>query len=136
MRRLAIPCTLLAAATIAGCSGKTSPCTVNFVLDPNIYGTLLSPASGATAVPTSLGTLVFLAPGDFSIVLKPVGGSGGTVKTSPTALPSPYAAGAANFAVTVPTLQAGTTYEVGTLSDANECAGDLQFYQFGSFTTQ
>jgi hypothetical protein len=126
---------LFSAVTIAGCSGKATPCTENFILDPTVYGALVSPMNGATAVPASLGTLVFAAPADFSIVLKPMGGSGSTIQTSPTAVPSPYA-GTGDFAVTIPTLKAGTTYAAGALSDENQCAGDDTFRTFGTFTTQ
>ncbi len=134
--RLTLWCSLFAAVTIVGCSGKSTPCTVNFVLDPELGGDLVSPASGATAVPDSIGTLVVQAEGNFSIVLKANDGSGVTVQTTPTALPSAYIGTSGDYAVSVPTLQAGTSYAVGTLTNDNQCAGNFSFKNFGTFTTQ
>lgn len=99
-------------------------------------GDLVSPASGATAVPDSIGTLVVQAEGNFSIVLKANDGSGVTVQTTPTALPSAYIGTSGDYAVSVPTLQAGTSYAVGTLTNDNQCAGNFSFKNFGTFTTQ
>jgi hypothetical protein len=148
--RLAIHGVLLSALAIAGCSGNASngaPCDSQFFGSAGaISGVLVSPASGATGVPTSPQTLVFNAFADYSIVLESPNDAGtGPIQTTPTALPSgfptnppvsPQTGSGGYFAVSVPALAAGTTYAVGTLSDHNQCADDYTLRQFGTFSTK
>jgi hypothetical protein len=130
--------------TIAGCSsGNTTSCASPGFSEGGPSGALVSPAKGATGVPTSAQTLVFSELTQYAIVLKPTNGSS-NVQTTPTALPSQFQSNApgsggtvGDYAVSVPALSAGTTYTAGTLSDAlAQCAGDEQFFSFGTFTTQ
>ena len=146
VNRSAITIVFVAALIVAGCSGKSTPCNEVYVGSAGaISGVLISPASGATGVPNSFGTLVFNGLTDYQIVLEAIGGSStAPIETTPTALPSPYTNPSPGpgtgtngyYAVSVPLLNAATTYAAGTLSDANRCAGDEQFYQFGTFTTR
>jgi hypothetical protein len=107
------------------------------------YGNLISPASGTTGVSSAPQILVFYAPADYSVVLQAANVSS-YVKTTTTALPSPYQSDAPGlgqgtdgyFAVTVPALSASTTYTVGTLSDINTPCESEELVKFGSFTTR
>jgi hypothetical protein len=133
----------LAAALLAGCSGggatSTSPapvCPALAISDSQAH--LVNPASGATGVSPSIGTIA-VAYGNAavldSVTLTPNDGSaavGGTPSFTGTLPPS----GTVN--VTIPALKPATTYTVAgrSLDFAHMPCFVPTLAAFGSFTTQ
>lgn len=145
LSRTATFCVLaLASARLAGCSNSDGYACPQWVAPPNAQ--LLYPEPGATGVPHSFGILVFA--GGVGESPAPIGLGVGTlpdISTSPTALPSPLPSPAATpmnygapllqiFAVTVPALEAGRTYNVFAPA-ASGCRGNFE-QAVGSFSTR
>ena len=134
----------IALMALGACSSSSpAPCGQTTLPPTELF--LVYPIAGATAVPTSLGDVVFAGTtvGATLSVQSPTGPiSVGSPTAAPSPLPSPYATPPLSvpyFAVSVPTLSAATTYSVDFTYSASvgppKCT-QLVTKSLGSFTTQ
>jgi hypothetical protein len=153
VRLLSLAASVAALVALVACSQNGSGPTCNAeIVYPFVE--LLSPQPGATGVSSGTQTLVLESIANGSSGTGPVPitlstGSAAPIQTTPTGVPSPLPSGAASpapglnpspspvtFAVRVPSLNAGTTYNVFAQENIGGCVTGKTNANIGSFTTQ
>ncbi len=152
LARAGSACIALAALVSCASQSGSGPMCLAEVVYPFVQ--LLSPQPGATGVSSGVQTLVLESSpngssGSGRVPITLSAGSAAAIQTTPTAVPSPLPSGAASpspglnpspspviFAVSVPSLSAGTTYTVLARENIGGCLTGTTSADIGSFTTQ